>query len=129
MSGSSRPIRLLIVDDDNDLRQVLAARFERQGCQVLQAGTAEEALERTANARWHFPSFSGECNPCANSFPLAQRSVAPDRYSKRRPARHPRNGRLGRKNAKRVGNSARPFDSPARAGYGWCNKRFGGCPR
>jgi DNA-binding NtrC family response regulator len=66
MSGSTRLLRLLIVDDDEDLRQLLAARFGRLGWQVLQAGTAEEALERTAQARCdvavldlHLPGMSG----------------------------------------------------------------------
>ncbi len=67
MSGSMRPpLRLLIVDDDEDLRQLLADRFSRSGWQVLQAGTAEEALQRTTQAQCdvavldlHLPGLSG----------------------------------------------------------------------
>jgi DNA-binding NtrC family response regulator len=37
-------VRLLIVDDDNDLRETLEHRFKRQGMAVAAAGTATEAL-------------------------------------------------------------------------------------
>jgi DNA-binding NtrC family response regulator len=66
MSGNPRPLRLLLVDDDEDLRSLLAGRFGRLGWQVIQAGTAEEALERTAQSPCdvavldlHLPGMSG----------------------------------------------------------------------
>src|SRR5260370_41617699 len=43
--------RLLIVDDDNDLRQDLVRYFERIGMAVTAAASAEEALAKAANAR------------------------------------------------------------------------------
>ncbi len=67
MSTSSQaPCRLLIVDDDDVLRQTLARRFERQGLTVQTAGSAEEALARTAQGLHdvalldlHLPGMSG----------------------------------------------------------------------
>jgi DNA-binding NtrC family response regulator len=53
MSGSTRsPLGLLIVDDDEELRELLAGRFRRLGWHVTQAGTGEDALERASQA--HF---------------------------------------------------------------------------
>ena len=45
MPTPPRPIRLLIVDDDRELRGPLAGRFERLGMVVSQAACGEEALE------------------------------------------------------------------------------------
>jgi DNA-binding NtrC family response regulator len=45
------PIRLLIVDDDDQLRQTLARRFQRQGMEVAAAASAEEALARADQNR------------------------------------------------------------------------------
>ena len=45
MPTPSRPIRLLIVDDDRELRGPLVGRFERLGMVVSQAASGEEALE------------------------------------------------------------------------------------
>jgi DNA-binding NtrC family response regulator len=67
MSTPSRPaIRLLIVDDDADLRELLVRRFERQGASIVAAGSGEEALARAAQARCdvalldlHLPGMSG----------------------------------------------------------------------
>ena len=42
------PIRLLIVDDDDQWRRTLARRFSRQGLAVTAAGSAEEAMEKAA---------------------------------------------------------------------------------
>jgi DNA-binding NtrC family response regulator len=60
------PIRLLVVDDDVQLRQTLARRFHRQGMQVTEAGSAEEALELAEHNRYdvalldlHLPGLSG----------------------------------------------------------------------
>lgn len=46
------PIRLLIVDDDDVLRQALARRFERQGMSVIAAANGEEALGRADEGRF-----------------------------------------------------------------------------
>ena len=67
MSTPSRtPIRLLIVDDDEQMRRTLVNRFERQGMAVLDAGSGEEALERAARSRCdvaildlHLPGIGG----------------------------------------------------------------------
>jgi len=48
---STSNLRLLIVDDDEQLRQTLAHRFERQGMAVVQAGSGEDALDKAAQAR------------------------------------------------------------------------------
>lgn len=46
------PIRLLIVDDDDVLRQALVRRFERQGMSVTAAANGEEALGRADEGRF-----------------------------------------------------------------------------
>src|SRR5262249_43461593 len=48
---SASRIRLLIVDDDDQLRQTLARRFQRQGMEVTAAGHAEEALAKVEQRR------------------------------------------------------------------------------
>jgi DNA-binding NtrC family response regulator len=60
------PIRLLIVDDDDSLRQALVARFRRHGYQVTAAGAGEEALVIADLHRFdialldlHLPGMSG----------------------------------------------------------------------
>ncbi len=60
------PIELLIVDDDELLRQTLARRFQRQGLKVTQAAQGEEALEQAADKRFdvalldlNLPGMSG----------------------------------------------------------------------
>src|SRR5947209_1330616 len=45
------PARLLVVDDDEQLRKTLVARYERQGMKVEQAGSGEEALRKAAAVR------------------------------------------------------------------------------
>jgi DNA-binding NtrC family response regulator len=75
---SQAPIRLLIVDDDDQLRQTLVRRFQRQGMVVSAAASAEEALARADQERYdvalldlHLPGMSGvemltqlkECQP------------------------------------------------------------------
>jgi DNA-binding NtrC family response regulator len=64
MSTSS--LRLLIVDDDESLRQTLARRFQRQGMAVTEAATGEQALDLAAAGRYdvalldlHLPGMSG----------------------------------------------------------------------
>jgi DNA-binding NtrC family response regulator len=67
MANSQRsPIRLLVVDDDELLRQTLARRFERQGMTVSVASNGAEAISRAAEARFdvalldlHLPDMSG----------------------------------------------------------------------
>jgi DNA-binding NtrC family response regulator len=66
MSATPAPIRLLVVDDDEDLRENLERRFQRQGLQVTAAASGEEALVIAANARWdvalldlHLPGITG----------------------------------------------------------------------
>lgn len=42
---SNRPL-VLVVDDEAILRELAAAAVEEAGCVALQAGSADEALER-----------------------------------------------------------------------------------
>jgi DNA-binding NtrC family response regulator len=65
-SPNKSPIRLLAVDDDSQLRQTLARRFHRQGMEVTEAGTAEDALILAEGKRYdvalldlHLPGMSG----------------------------------------------------------------------
>jgi DNA-binding NtrC family response regulator len=60
------PIRLLIVDDDEPLRQTMARRFQRDGMTVTCAADAEEALAKTGHQRCdvalldlHMPGING----------------------------------------------------------------------
>ncbi len=60
------PLRLLVVDDDETLREMLAQRFGRQGMRVTAAGTGEEAVARAAEQAFdvalldlHLPGQSG----------------------------------------------------------------------
>jgi DNA-binding NtrC family response regulator len=46
----AQPARLLIVDDDLAMREMLASLFKERGFAVEEAGTAESALERVADA-------------------------------------------------------------------------------
>jgi DNA-binding NtrC family response regulator len=64
--SATAPIRLLVVDDDEDLRENLERRFQRQGMQVTAAASAEDAMNLAANARWdvalldlHLPGMTG----------------------------------------------------------------------
>ena len=67
MTTPSRPpLRLLIVDDDEELRATLVSRFERTGAAVTAAGSGEEALGRAARGRLdvalldlHLPGMDG----------------------------------------------------------------------
>src|SRR5262245_23538095 len=63
---SASAVRLLIVDDDETLRQTMAKRFQRAGMTVLAAADAEEALAKTAHNRCdvalldlHMPGVNG----------------------------------------------------------------------
>jgi DNA-binding NtrC family response regulator len=60
------PIRLLIVDDDEQMRRTLVGRFERKGLAVSNAGSGEQALEIAAKTRFdvavldlHLPGING----------------------------------------------------------------------
>lgn len=67
MPGSNASaIRLLIVDDDEQLRETLARRFERQGMAVSTASGGADALEQANQASFdvglldlHMPGMSG----------------------------------------------------------------------
>src|SRR5438067_6625767 len=64
MPTSRAPIRLLIVDDDEELRGTLASRFERLGLSVTAAGSGEEALARASRCDvalldLHLPGMDG----------------------------------------------------------------------
>jgi DNA-binding NtrC family response regulator len=63
---SRRLLRLLIVDDDEQMRQTLVRRFQRQGLAVTAAASAEEALALPPELRFdvalldlHLPGLSG----------------------------------------------------------------------
>jgi DNA-binding NtrC family response regulator len=60
------PIRLLIVDDDVQLRQALVRRLQRQGMTITEAGSGEEAITLAESHRWdvalldlHLPGMTG----------------------------------------------------------------------
>src|SRR5262249_14050110 len=53
MSTPKRPpVRLLVVDDDQDLRDLLGLRFRRQGFSVTEAGSGQETLAQPGATRW-----------------------------------------------------------------------------
>jgi DNA-binding NtrC family response regulator len=49
---STSALRLLIVDDDEQLRQTLERRFQRQGLIVTGASCGEDTLAKAAQCRW-----------------------------------------------------------------------------
>ncbi|HYT93294.1 MAG TPA: sigma-54 dependent transcriptional regulator [Gemmataceae bacterium] len=64
--ATSEPLRLLVVDDDELLRQTLAKRFERQGLTVTTAASGAEAVARAEAGRHdialldlHLPDMNG----------------------------------------------------------------------
>ena len=66
MANTSPSIKLLIVDDDDDLRDDLAQLFRKQGHVVTAAGSGEDALNKAAHARFdvalldlHLPGITG----------------------------------------------------------------------
>jgi DNA-binding NtrC family response regulator len=66
MTTSTSAIRLLIVDDDEELRALLVRHFQRQGMSVLIAGSGEEALQMPGPPRCdvalldlHLPGMTG----------------------------------------------------------------------
>jgi two-component system response regulator AtoC len=52
MANSTAPVRLLIVDDDEQLREALERRFRRRGLSVTAAAGGAEVLARAAHLRW-----------------------------------------------------------------------------
>src|SRR6185312_2222303 len=66
MADTTHPIKLLLVDDDDDLRQDLARLFRKQGHEVTATVSGEDALSKAAHARFdvalldlHLPGISG----------------------------------------------------------------------
>jgi DNA-binding NtrC family response regulator len=67
MAAPTRPpLHLLIVDDDDQLRQTLVRRFQRQGVSVTEAPTGAAALAKANQARQdvalldlHLPDMTG----------------------------------------------------------------------
>jgi DNA-binding NtrC family response regulator len=66
MAAKSPPLRLLLVDDDEALRDMLARRFTREGAAVTTAESGEEALAKVERAAidvalfdLHLPGMSG----------------------------------------------------------------------
>src|SRR5690242_21345514 len=66
MAGTAPSIKLLLVDDDDDLREDLAQLFRKQGHEVTAAVSGEDALDKAAHARFdvalldlHLPGISG----------------------------------------------------------------------
>jgi DNA-binding NtrC family response regulator len=60
------PLRLLVVDDDEALRQALTQRFKRQGMAVAEAADGEEALAKAGHTAYdvalldvHMPGMTG----------------------------------------------------------------------
>lgn len=66
MTVTNHPIRMLLVDDDEDMRQDLTRLFRKQGHEVMAAVSGEDALSKAAHARFdvalldlHLPGISG----------------------------------------------------------------------
>lgn len=67
MTAATQPaMRLLIVDDDDQLRQTLVRRFRRQGMEVTDASSGDAALAQLADNRFdlalldlHLPDMTG----------------------------------------------------------------------
>jgi DNA-binding NtrC family response regulator len=66
MTDSDSPVRLLIVDDDTELREGLVQRFQKAGMSVTEVSSGEDALTRAAEDRYdvalldlHLPGMSG----------------------------------------------------------------------
>jgi DNA-binding NtrC family response regulator len=65
-TASGIPLNLLIVDDDDDLRDTMTRWFQRRGMTVTAAANGEEALTQAAQGRWdvalldlHLPGMTG----------------------------------------------------------------------
>jgi DNA-binding NtrC family response regulator len=66
MASPTQPIKLLVVDDDDDLREILINLFRKQGHEVTAAVSGEDALNKSAKSRFdvalldlHLPGISG----------------------------------------------------------------------
>jgi len=55
LEASAAPVHVLIVDDSEDQRMLLRVYFERAGCQVVEVGTALDALD---SFRSHTPDLT-----------------------------------------------------------------------
>jgi PAS domain S-box-containing protein len=80
-----RGVRLLIVDDEADARELLAAAFTQMGARVLVVASAEEALSAIARERPHLV-ISDIGMPGQDGYALAERLRADERGG---PARLP----------------------------------------
>src|SRR5712691_7715138 len=65
-TATRSPVRLLVVDDDDQLRQTLVRRFQRQGMEVSDAANGAAALGKAEQARFdlalldlHLPDTTG----------------------------------------------------------------------
>jgi two-component system phosphate regulon response regulator PhoB len=65
-SGAAGPAKVLLVDDDRDIRQVVGAMLDAVGLKVESAQSAEEALERVRTRGydlvvldWNLPGMTG----------------------------------------------------------------------
>jgi DNA-binding NtrC family response regulator len=66
MANTTPPLKLLVVDDDDDLRDDLTRLFRKQGHEVTAAVSGEDALNKAAHTRFdvalldlHLPGMSG----------------------------------------------------------------------
>jgi len=66
MSGNLGVKKILVADDDEDIRRLAKAMLARHGCEVIEAANGEELVERALNHRPEvmvvdvvLPSFSG----------------------------------------------------------------------
>jgi DNA-binding NtrC family response regulator len=66
MTTTGTSLHLLIVDDDDELRDTMSRWFQRRGMSVTAAANGEEALEQAAQQRWdvalldlHMPGMTG----------------------------------------------------------------------
>jgi DNA-binding NtrC family response regulator len=66
MASTTHPIKLLIVDDDDDMRQDLARLFRKQGHDVTAAVSGEDAINKAEHTRFdvalidlHLPGING----------------------------------------------------------------------
>jgi PAS domain S-box-containing protein len=78
-------LRLLIVDDEADARELLAAAFTQMGARVQVVGSADEALDAIARQRPHV-LISDIGMPGKDGYALAQRVRASENGRRRLPA-------------------------------------------
>ena len=92
----SRPLRVLIVDDEPAIRQMLVPALTRQGFECLEAANAEEAQTQIAQVRpdlilldWMLPGLSGiglarrlKANPTTQNLPIIMLTARDEEASK-----------------------------------------------